>query len=325
VKDIIIHTGQHYDSNMSDIFFTELGVSSPNYNLQIGSGIHGEQTGAMLAGIEKILLSEKPDRVLVYGDTNSTLAGALAAVKLNIPVAHIEAGLRSYNRAMPEEINRVLTDQISDLLFVPNLQSQVNLQKEGITNGVHVVGDVIVDLLHQLQQVSNKKIFSPDDTSTSYFYVTLHRPYNTDNPLRLQKLLQILNALELPLYFSLHPRTKSLLSKASIDLKSFPNINFIPPQGYIDNIHLLMNCKKLITDSGGLQKEAYVLKKPCITLRSETEWKETLVGGWNILCFARLDDLKDLLDELPDESVYVKDLYGKGDASDKISAILESD
>lgn len=322
VKDIIIHTGQHYDANMSGVFFAELGISEPDYNLRVGSGNHGEQTGAMLKGIEAILLSEKPDHVLVYGDTNSTLAGALAAAKLHIPVAHVEAGLRSYNREMPEEINRILTDQLSDLLFVPNIQSVENLKKEGITKGIHVVGDVMVDLLYQIQQRLRDETKTAD-VPASYYYVTLHRPYNTDNPDRLQELLQVLNGLDNPVYFSLHPRTKALLSKAAIDLTNYPNINFIPPQGYSDNMRYLLNCLKVITDSGGLQKEAYVLKKPCVTLRSETEWVETLTGRWNILCFERLFELKKILQELPDEAVYLRDIYGKGDASAKISACLE--
>lgn len=323
VKDIIIHTGQHYDANMSDVFFAELGISEPDYNLHVGSGNHGEQTAAMLKGIEAILLKEKPDRVLVYGDTNSTLAGALAAAKLHIPVAHVEAGLRSYNREMPEEVNRVLTDQLSDLLFVPNVQSVQNLNKEGIAKGIHIVGDVMVDLLYQIQQKLRDEAKKADGQGSSYYYVTLHRPYNTDNPDRLKELLQVLDDLNYPVYFSLHPRTKALLSKASIDLTSYPNISFIPPQGYSDNMRYLLNCSKVITDSGGLQKEAYVLKKPCVTLRSETEWVETLTGRWNILCFEQLSELNSILQELPDETSYQGDVYGKGDASEKIAAFLE--
>lgn len=323
INDIIIHTGQHYDSNMSDVFFNELGINSPDYNLKVGSGNHGEQTAAMLKGIEDILLTERPDRVLVYGDTNSTLAGALAAVKLHIPVAHVEAGLRSYNREMPEEINRVITDQVSDLLFVPNSHSVENLRKEGITNGIHIVGDVMVDMLFEMQKRMRFEGRITHEEKSSYYYVTLHRPYNTDNPNRLKELLRVLNDLSYPVYFSLHPRTKSLLLKAAIDLSSYTNITFISPQGYSDNLLHLLDCKKVITDSGGLQKEAYVLKKPCVTLRSETEWIETLVGNWNILCFDNLSELNDALQETPDASKYMKDIYGKGDASEKIVACLE--
>ena len=323
VNDIIIHTGQHYDDAMSDIFFRELGIKQPKYNLNVGSKSHGSQTGAMLEGIENILLQEKPDRVLVYGDTNSTLAGSLAAAKLNIPVAHIEAGLRSYNREMPEEINRVITDQLADLLFVPNSNSVENLSREGITKGVHVVGDVMVDMLYEMQRRLKGEGSNVYKQTSSYYYVTLHRPYNTDNPDRLKELMRVLNDLSHPVYFSLHPRTKNLLSEAEVDLAKYKSITFIPPQGYADNLRYLMNCSKVITDSGGLQKEAYVLKKPCVTLRTETEWTETLAGRWNILCFDNLLELKKFLQESPDEDNYHKDVYGDGTASEKIVKVIE--
>jgi UDP-GlcNAc3NAcA epimerase len=282
--EILVHTGQHYDDNMSDVFFKELEIPEPNYNLGIGSGSHGKQTGEMLSGIEDILLKETPDWVLVYGDTNSTLAGALAASKLHLRIAHVEAGLRSFNRNMPEEINRVLTDHLSNLLFCPTDTAVNNLLNEGITQGVHQVGDVMYDALHWAIQHGKEPpsiIASLQGEPKSYLLATVHRAENTDNPDRLQGILDAFNRLEGPLIWPVHPRTRKILD----DLNWIPgnSVRLIDPVSYVDMVHLEKNARVILTDSGGIQKEAYWLEVPCVTLRDETEWVETVISKWNIL------------------------------------------
>lgn len=310
-----IHTGQHYDDNMSRIFFEELGVEEPAYQLNVGSASHGKQTARMLESIEDILLDEKPDMLIVYGDTNSTLAGALAASKLHIPVAHIEAGLRSYNKSMPEEVNRVMTDHLSSLLFVPSEVSVKTLNREGISEGVHVVGDIMLDTLKMA--IDRKIVAAPHEKP--YYYVTLHRPYNTDHKERMLSILSAFNTLNLPVVFAIHPRTSALLQSMNVDIAAYSNIRFIPPQGYFDNIGFMIGAVKVITDSGGLQKEAWFLKKPCVTIRPETEWVETLENNWNILVFDEINVLKAALEIIPGE--YLDGCYGKGDTALKIIEI----
>lgn len=289
VREILVHTGQHYDANMSDVFFEELEIPMPDYNLGIGSGSHGEQTGRMLEAIEKVLMEEKPDWVLVYGDTNSTLAGALAAVKLHIPVAHVEAGLRSFNRRMPEEINRVLTDHASDLLFAPTKTAVENLRHEGIPEGqIKLVGDVMYDaalfygkMAEQKSRILDKLRLKPKE----YILATVHRAENTDDPERLWAIFDALCeiACEIKVILPLHPRTRQALIKTGMYDKATKNICLTEPVGYLDMIMLEKNARLIATDSGGVQKEAFFFRVPCVTLREETEWIELVEMGWNII------------------------------------------
>ena len=286
-QEILVHTGQHYDDSMSGVFFRELNIPEPDYHLGVGSGSHGVQTGEMLKQIEKILLTEGPDRVLVYGDTNSTLAGALAAAKLHLPVAHVEAGLRSFNRRMPEEINRVMTDHLSDLLLCPTENAVDNLRLEGVTKGVHLVGDVMYDAL--LDRVERAR-----ETSTilerlrleahGYLLLTVHRAENTDQLSKLEGIMAAFRSLAesgQKIIFPVHPRTRKQLSKLS--LGSPVQLLMIDPVPYLDMVLLEAMARLIATDSGGIQKEAYWLRVPCMTLREETEWIETVDSGWNRL------------------------------------------
>jgi UDP-N-acetylglucosamine 2-epimerase len=283
VKHTLIHTGQHYDYQMSKIFFNELKIPRPDYNLDVGSHSHGKQTAIILERIEKVLLEEKPDLIIVYGDTNSTLAGALAAAKLNIPVAHIEAGLRSFRNDMPEEINRVLTDHISTLLFCPTRSAVKNLKREGIVNGVFFVGDVMLDVLRkQIKKIRQTIIKQHKLISKEYILLTIHRQENTDNPKSLIQVLRALNEYSKKIVFPVHPRTKDVLVKYNGHcMNKFKNLFFIKPVSYADMLALESNAAMILTDSGGVQKEAYFLKVPCMTLRRETEWTETLNNSWN--------------------------------------------
>ena len=281
-REILLHTGQHYDEAMSDRFFTELDLPQPDIELGVGSASHAEQTAKMLIGIETAIAANQPDAVMVYGDTNSTLAGALAASKANVPLAHVEAGLRSYNRRMPEEINRVVTDRLSSLLLCPSETAVANLAEEGITSGVRVVGDVMADVLQKFGSgtdagVAKKLGLAP----SSYFASTIHRAENTDDPERLRAILTALNTLPAPVVLPMHPRVKRVITEQRIAIGN--NIRAIDPLGYPDMIALVRNARALLTDSGGLQKEAYWLRVPCITLRDETEWVETVDAGWNTL------------------------------------------
>ncbi|MFJ5713896.1 non-hydrolyzing UDP-N-acetylglucosamine 2-epimerase [Neobacillus sp. NPDC093127] len=293
-KEVLVHTGQHYDANMSTVFFAELGIPKPDYNIGVGSGSHGVQTGRMLEKIEEIILKEMPDGLLVYGDTNSTLAGALSASKLHIPVIHVEAGLRSYNKLMPEEQNRVLTDHISDLLLCPTQTAVDNLEKEGITAGVINTGDIMLDAVQRNTQISKNRYADgawldeiSDESGTilsfkekEYYLATIHRAENTDDDTKLRKIFSAFKRMEKPVLIPLHPRTRKRLAELEISLT---NVTIIKPAGYLLMLYLIANAYMVVTDSGGLQKEAYFLKTPCTTLRDQTEWIETLENGWNRL------------------------------------------
>lgn len=318
IELITIHTGQHYDEKMSAVFFDQLGMKKPQYILSAGGGNHGAQTGRMMQVIEEIVVKEKPDVVIVYGDTNSTLAGALVASKLHIPIAHIEAGLRSYNRQMPEEINRVLTDHISQWMFCPSEVSVQNLKREGLSNGVYVIGDLMKDLI-DFTIFENHMILP--DVKEAYYYVTLHRPYNTDEKDRLSYVLDTLNTLGKKVIFAIHPRTRIAMSKFGMDESNYKNISFIDPQPYFENLGYIHSSSGLITDSGGMQKEAYWLKKKCATIRSETEWVETLEGGANTLLFEDLSTVSFVMNDT--DIVFQSDLYGDGQACKKIVEILK--
>lgn len=281
INEVIIHTGQHYDYNMSEIFFKELEIPFPDYSLNVGSGSHGSQTAKMLSGIEEVLIKENPDWVLVYGDTNSTLAGSLAAVKLHQKVAHVEAGLRSFNRMMPEEINRILTDRISDVLFAPTKTAITELSKEGLSKNAVFSGDVMYDsvLFYQEKIKKNISTYQIKNIPNDYYLATIHRAENTDFPNRLQSILDAFSELDMPVVLPLHPRTKKIINKFNVS----KNIIIIEPVSYLQMLTLVINSAKVLTDSGGLQKEAYFLNKRCVTMRDETEWTETLENNWNIV------------------------------------------
>jgi UDP-GlcNAc3NAcA epimerase len=313
-----IHTGQHYDENMSAVFFGQLGISKPSHMLNVCGGNHGNQTGKMLVAIEAILESEKPDMVIVYGDTNSTLAGALAASKIHIPVAHIEAGLRSFNKAMPEEINRVLTDNMSDLLFCPTQEAVDNLQNENLVQNIHIVGDVMLDMI---MLAKGKDLLQKNGDFNNYYFATIHRPYNTDDTKRLLNIIETFEGLDKKVKFAVHPRTKHQLASINIDIEKYKNIEFLLPVGYFESLQLQFNSSAVITDSGGVQKEAYILQKKCITIRSETEWVETLQGGWNHLVFENLQDIQKLILEKPNN--YIENIYGNGQAAFQIKNIVQ--
>jgi UDP-GlcNAc3NAcA epimerase len=288
LRELVIHTGQHYDDNMSRVFFEDLDLAPPDYNLSIGSGNHGEQTGRMLEAIEKVLLEVRPNCVLVYGDTNSTLAGALAAAKLHIPVAHVEAGLRSYNRRMPEEINRVLTDHLSDLLFAPTAAAMRNLGTEGIASSkIHQTGDVMYDaavLSAQRAEERSRILSTVGVQAGEYLLATLHRPDNVDRPEILRVLFDALLRISLlyPVVWPVHPRTRPQL--AAMGVQADDRLRLIDPVRYLDMVILEKNARLIVTDSGGVQKEAFFHRVPCVTLRDETEWVELVELGWNRLC-----------------------------------------
>jgi len=282
--EVIVHTGQHYNLNMSDSFFNDLNIPAADFNLGVGSGGHGKQTASMINGISDIIQKENPACVIVFGDTNSTLAGAIAASKMDVPLVHIESGLRSFNRKMPEEINRVVTDHVSDYLFAPTQTAMKNLEQEGLNSRSYLTGDIMVDaILGNLDKAKGKKNLLTQNSieKNMYYLLTLHRPYNVDNKESLEKIFNELAMLDKPVVFPAHPRTKNIIDK--YQMKIADNIKVIDPVGYIDFLCLQFYSNKVITDSGGIQKEAYLLGKPCITLRSETEWLETVETGWNLL------------------------------------------
>ena len=322
MSEVLVHTGQHYDNNMSDIFFTDLDIPKPDYNLGIGSGKHGVQTGKMLASIEEVLEIEKPDWLMVYGDTNSTLAGALAAAKLHIPVAHIEAGLRSFNRQMPEEINRIVTDHVSSLLFAPTETAVKHLRKEGIAeSAIKYVGDVMYDAALFYAAKAEEKIDLLKDlglSPKSYILSTVHRAENTDNPERLKTILTGLSqvAQQIPVLLPLHPRTRQKIKDIGL---TTTNIQIIEPVGYLEMIVLEKNASLIATDSGGVQKEAFFHQVPCVTLRDETEWVELVEYGWNTLVSpTNPESIESVITSKLDTQGQPITLYGNGKASQAI-------
>jgi len=324
IEELILHTGQHYDEDMSGRFFSELGIPEPWRNLGVGSGSHGVQTGRMLEGIEQAILDARPDRVLVYGDTNSTLAGALAAVKLHVPVDHVEAGLRSYNRAMPEEINRVVTDAVAHLLLCPTKAAIEALAREGrdAASGVRRVGDVMYDAILAFR--GRPVSLSPDVAAIAarpFALVTCHRAENTDRPERLAGILDGLHrvARDLPVLLPIHPRTRAVMANAGVDAPG--GVHLVDPVSYFQMVALLGRTSLVLTDSGGLQKEAFFAAVPCVTLRDETEWTELVDAGWNVLAGADATRIaaaaRSLLDGGPMPS-RPDDLYGDGHAAERI-------
>jgi UDP-GlcNAc3NAcA epimerase len=327
-QEILVHTGQHYDFGMSQVFFDELDLPPADYNLGVGSASHGVQTAQMIEKIEAVLQQEKPDLVIVYGDTNSTLAAALAAVKIHIPIAHVEAGLRSFNMQMPEEVNRRLTDHISTLLFTPTGLATQHLAKEGITQGVHQVGDVMYDvLLHYLDRAQKRAplLETLGLKSGAYILATVHRAENTDSPARLEAILQALCSTEWPVIFPIHPRTRQCIKKLGLEdvLNRSPHLQCVEPMGYLDMLLLEQNAHGILTDSGGVQKEAYLLGVPCLTIREETEWQETVDSGWNQLIPAEKSAILQALTQ----NIHPKNrpsFYGDGNAAQRISEILST-
>lgn len=321
-QEVLVHTGQHYDPLLSDIFFSELGLPPPHYHLGVGSGPHGKQTAQMLERLERVLLKERPQRVLVYGDTNSTLAGALAAAKLSLPLAHVEAGLRSGDRTMPEEINRILTDHCADLLFCPTPTAVDNLAREGVTRGVHLVGDVMYDsLLARLDGLDPRPTLQRLGVRPrEYLLVTVHRAANTDDPRRLRSILDALAAVALPSVFPAHPRVAKAMAAARISPPA--NVRVVAPVGYGDMLALEKEARCILTDSGGMQKEAFLLGVPCVTLRDETEWPETVACGWNTLAGADRERIAAAVNR-PPPSGERPPLFGDGRAAEKIVSLLE--
>ena len=329
IEEFILHTGQHYDDNMSRVFFEEMGIPSPHWQLQCGNGSHGEMTGRMLAEIEKIIKVVTPDYVLVYGDTDSTLAGALAAAKLHIPVVHVEAGLRSFNKQMPEEINRVLTDHVSTLLCCPTHTAIENLKNEGIQAGVHHVGDVMYDAALAFGKLCNS---APDRLtllgikSKSFSLCTVHRAENTDSAERLGEIVEALKSIATdsqPLVFPLHPRTRKYLKQYSLfgELEQHKNIHLTNPLSFLDMVMLEKHASVILTDSGGIQKEAYFHQTPCITLREETEWTETVEAGWNQIAGYKTASILYCFANIPTERKEITE-YGDGNAAGKIITLL---
>lgn len=324
-EEILVHTGQHYDENMSKIFFDELNIPYPNYNLSVGSGGggHGKQTGEMMTKLEEIYVKENPDMILVYGDTNSTLAGALVASKMLIPVVHVEAGLRSFNKAMPEEQNRILTDHISSKLFAPTETAIRNLKNEGIVENIYNVGDVMFDAVLHFGEIAKKNstiIERLNLKDKEFILTTIHRAENTNNISRLKNIIEALNASEKTIVLPLHPRTKKYVSDYNLEFGD--NIIVIDPIGYLDMLALESNCVKIVTDSGGVQKEAFFMKKPCITMRDETEWVETVENDWNRIVGTDKEKILDaIVNFIPSQPQM--DIFGDGKSSEKICSIIE--
>ena len=323
-QHVLIHTGQHYDYAMSAVFFEQLEIPEPHYNLGVGSARHGKQTGEMLIRIEETLIEEHPHCVLVYGDTNSTLAGALAAVKLHLPVAHVEAGLRSFNRSMPEEINRVLADHVANLLYCPTETARSNLLREGIAAGVFNFGDVMYDaVLQSIEDVdtASRVLASLDLRPGSYLLATVHRPANTDDQQNLASILRALASTDEVVVFPAHPRASQAMERLGLEVS--PNVHLLEPVSYLDMLALEKNARLILTDSGGVQKEAYFFGVPCLTLREETEWVETTEAGWNLLVGANEQRIEEAIHEFRPQGERPP-LFGDGKASQRIALHLQS-
>jgi UDP-N-acetylglucosamine 2-epimerase len=323
-EDVLIHTGQHYDEDMSEAFFQVLHIPNPDYNLGVGSGSHAWQTAEMMKGLEDVFTREKPDFVLVYGDTNSTIAGALTAAKLGLPLGHVEAGLRSYNRAMPEEINRVVTDHLSTTVFCPTQTAVDNLAREGITRGVHLVGDVMYDVALQMAQparergVGRRLGLEPG----AYILATVHRPSSADDKEVLAGIMEALEDCARTVVFPVHPRTKKNLQAFGMWEEVERKLKVLPPADYLDFLGLLIDAEKVVTDSGGVQKEAYFFGVPCITLRDETEWIETVEDGWNALVGTETEDILHAIEHFSPSGTKLKS-FGDGHAAGRIAQIID--
>lgn len=326
-EEVLIHTGQHYDYEMNQVFFKELGIPEPDYYLGVGSGSHGFQTGEMLKKIEEVLINESPDLVLTYGDTNSTLAGALAASKMHIKTAHVESGLRSFDKSMPEETNRILTDHSSDVLFCPTQNAVDNLKREGITENVFLTGDVMVDSLLLNKEIAETRSSVLSDLnlkSKDYFVATIHRASNTDNKQNLQNIVEAFKELNEKIVFPVHPRTEKLLRSYGLydSLKS--SVMLVEPLGFFDFIKLMSHAKMILTDSGGIQKEAYILQVPCVTLRENTEWIETIEDGWNILVGSNKNKILEVVNQFRPSVQNHRNRFGDGSASNRIISKINS-
>lgn len=320
-EEITVHTGQHYDRELSQVFFDELELPPPEHMLGVGGGTNTAQTARMLAALEPLLADTRPDAVLVYGDTNSTLAGALAAVQAGVPVAHVEAGMRSFDRAMPEEVNRVVTDHLATLLLVPSQTAAENLARESVAGRVELVGDVMVDVAQLLQPGARARVetLAPYGVDPGgYLLATAHRAGNVDDPARLARLVELLLALPAPTVFPLHPRTRARLESSGLlaALERAAHLRLAPPLGYLDFTALLCNAQAVVTDSGGVQKEAYLAAVPCVTMRPSTEWVETVDAGWNVLVDLDADAAQAALERTPPAAR--PQLYGDGQAGQRV-------
>lgn len=325
-EELLVHTGQHYDPSMSGVFFEELGIPAPDVDLGVGSGSHGAQTGRMLEALDELLDVEQPDLVLVYGDTNSTLAGALAAAKSHVPVAHVEAGLRSFDRSMPEEINRVLVDHMSDVLFCPTRTAVENLAAEGVTRGVHLVGDVMLDTMRIFtESVDPETVLDRHGLeSGGYYLATVHRAGTSDSPERLASVVRAFARLGRPVVWPVHPRTRHNLDRFGLwdAVNSGGSIHPVDPLSYTETSSLLRGARALLTDSGGMQKEAYFVGVPCVTLRDTTEWTETIELGWNVLTDVDEDAIVEAAEGLTAPGLR-PDIYGDGHSAESMVEILE--
>ena len=323
-EEFLVHTGQHYDDAMSELFFRQLAIPAPDANLGVGSGSHGAQTGAMLAGIERVANEFGPDWLMVYGDTNSTLAGALVGAKLHIPVAHVEAGLRSFDRRMPEEVNRVVADHVSDLLLCPTQAAVTNLAREGVAEGVRMVGDVMYDAFLQHSEVARRQARILDELGierSGFQLLTVHRADNVDRPERLAAILRGVADSGRPVVFPVHPRTRAAMSRHEGEIAA--NVRLIEPVGYLEMLVLEENAEAIVTDSGGVQKEAYFAGKPCITVRDTTEWTETVEAGWNVLTGTDPAAIARAMREFRPKGERAP-LFGDGHAAEAVVAALET-
>ena len=325
-EEVLIHTGQHYDDEMSRVFFEELGIPAPDRELAAGSGTAAEQTARILERLEPELREAAPDMVLVYGDTNSTLAGSLAAAQARIPLAHVEAGMRSFDRAMPEELNRVLSDRMSDLLLCSTQTAVENLAAEGMTDGVHLVGDVMADVCLEFLPIAEERSGALEAyrlTPDAYCLMTVHRVANVDTPERLEKVVELAERLPLPAVFPVHPRTRARLASAGLAERLEAAVTVVPPLGYLDFLKLARHARVVLTDSGGVQKEAYLVETPCVTLRDTTEWVETVEAGWNVLVDLDVDAALAALGR-PLPAGERPELYGGGRAALRIRDVLRA-